>query len=289
MEIITRNEAHERGLLRFFTGKPCARGHIAERATVNGVCFACRNARAKTPQYRAYRVKYEKSEKGRAAAKRHAQTAPRKAHIQERNATRTALYSELVAKGLPVDRSITHSARVRQAWLAVRILVEGELSAAPHCSPDPNSMSYRCAAQDVTPARVKYRMKQGMSFDEAVASAREAVEATAERRRQAAAKVPRRTLSAVAREHGVHAPRLRYLVSKGMAIEGAIAMAAVPRDSVAQRAREAGLSINTVRARIHNLGWTVERALSTPLVPAHESGMRGAVACHLTRYSASSI
>ena len=41
MEIITRKEAIEQGLKRYFTGKPCKRGHIAERYASNRGCTIC--------------------------------------------------------------------------------------------------------------------------------------------------------------------------------------------------------------------------------------------------------
>lgn len=37
-ELISRSDAKARGLLRYFTGKPCKRGLIAERKTSNGDC-----------------------------------------------------------------------------------------------------------------------------------------------------------------------------------------------------------------------------------------------------------
>ena len=40
-EIISRNEAKARGLKTYFTGKPCAHGHIAPRKTSNGGCREC--------------------------------------------------------------------------------------------------------------------------------------------------------------------------------------------------------------------------------------------------------
>jgi hypothetical protein len=51
LPIISREEAKERGLKRFFTGKPCKHGHVDERATVNGLCFEC--ARQKANRARA--------------------------------------------------------------------------------------------------------------------------------------------------------------------------------------------------------------------------------------------
>ena len=41
MDIITRKEAKAQGLPRYFTGKPCKHGHIAERQTSKGVCEEC--------------------------------------------------------------------------------------------------------------------------------------------------------------------------------------------------------------------------------------------------------
>ena len=40
MQIITRKEAKENGLKRYFTGEPCRRGHLAERA-ISGSCLEC--------------------------------------------------------------------------------------------------------------------------------------------------------------------------------------------------------------------------------------------------------
>lgn len=40
-KIISRAEARARGFKRYFTGKACLRGHIAERAVVNCICLRC--------------------------------------------------------------------------------------------------------------------------------------------------------------------------------------------------------------------------------------------------------
>ncbi|ENL2990889.1 hypothetical protein AB4432_002363 [Escherichia coli] len=41
MKIITRMEAAKRGLNRFYTGKQCRNGHMAERYVLNGTCVEC--------------------------------------------------------------------------------------------------------------------------------------------------------------------------------------------------------------------------------------------------------
>lgn len=47
-EIISRKEASLAGRKRFFTGRPCVHGHIAQRFVTTGGCVACNTARAKT-------------------------------------------------------------------------------------------------------------------------------------------------------------------------------------------------------------------------------------------------
>ncbi len=41
MEVISRKEARERGLTRYFTGKPCKHGHLSDRLTSDGNCKEC--------------------------------------------------------------------------------------------------------------------------------------------------------------------------------------------------------------------------------------------------------
>ena len=45
MKIITRKEAKEKGLKRYFTGKACKNGHIAERLVCNKTCIDCERIR----------------------------------------------------------------------------------------------------------------------------------------------------------------------------------------------------------------------------------------------------
>ena len=45
MEIISRAQARQRGMRRYFTGKPCENGHIAERQVSNWTCLECHNHR----------------------------------------------------------------------------------------------------------------------------------------------------------------------------------------------------------------------------------------------------
>lgn len=45
--IMSRKMARDAGLKGYFTGAPCGRGHLADRATANGDCTECRDARVR--------------------------------------------------------------------------------------------------------------------------------------------------------------------------------------------------------------------------------------------------
>lgn len=47
MKIITAREAFNNGLTRYFTGKECSQGHLAERMISNGSCVSCLNEKRK--------------------------------------------------------------------------------------------------------------------------------------------------------------------------------------------------------------------------------------------------
>jgi hypothetical protein len=41
MKIITRQEAIEEGLVNYYSGRPCKRGHMSERRTLTAACIEC--------------------------------------------------------------------------------------------------------------------------------------------------------------------------------------------------------------------------------------------------------
>lgn len=45
MQTVTRAEAKAQGLTRYFTGKPCKHGHVAERLTSCNICVVCNRVR----------------------------------------------------------------------------------------------------------------------------------------------------------------------------------------------------------------------------------------------------
>lgn len=71
MEIISRREARDRGLIHYFSGKPCPYGHIKPRY-LNGDCIACAKVRG------------EVRRRTQRAAVQEAQRKFRKTHIEQR-------------------------------------------------------------------------------------------------------------------------------------------------------------------------------------------------------------
>jgi len=54
MKIISQRQAAARGMARFYTGRPCRRGHDAERYVAGGNCVECHreDKRAKDAEVR---------------------------------------------------------------------------------------------------------------------------------------------------------------------------------------------------------------------------------------------
>lgn len=54
--IISRKEAKEKGLKRYFTGKPCKHGHICERYVNRGACIECNRGEKINEKRRNFRL-----------------------------------------------------------------------------------------------------------------------------------------------------------------------------------------------------------------------------------------
>jgi hypothetical protein len=89
VNLITRSEAKEQGLKKFFTGVPCPSGHVAERYVGNNQCFACRSARYESNREEAaeYARRYREENRERLAefdkAKYRANVAQRKEYARQ--------------------------------------------------------------------------------------------------------------------------------------------------------------------------------------------------------------
>ena len=86
LKVITKAYARIAGLDRYFTGEPCARGHVAERATFGGGCVEC--SRLKSRQ--ANQKRREKLREAGIVGKRSLPRPPRPAPITKRSLPRPA-------------------------------------------------------------------------------------------------------------------------------------------------------------------------------------------------------
>lgn len=75
-----RFEAIQTGALHYFTGKPCKKGHVAPRRTVNGNCTVCEGEKNNAPERKAYMSQYaeENRDKVREIASRWQKNNPGK-------------------------------------------------------------------------------------------------------------------------------------------------------------------------------------------------------------------
>jgi 5-methylcytosine-specific restriction endonuclease McrA len=58
MDIIQRKEAKDRKLLKYFTGNPCPKGHIAERYTGKASCTECLAEKSRSAEKKEYDKQY---------------------------------------------------------------------------------------------------------------------------------------------------------------------------------------------------------------------------------------
>lgn len=68
--IILRADARHQGLARYFTGKPCKRGHVAERYTRNLTCVECDREKQRAAQWHV-KNRERHNELGRESYQRH--------------------------------------------------------------------------------------------------------------------------------------------------------------------------------------------------------------------------
>ncbi|RWZ87313.1 MAG: hypothetical protein EO766_12370 [Hydrotalea sp. AMD] len=69
MDIISRKEAREQGLIRYFTGVPCKHGHMSEKLTSSATCLECirldsaKSRKEDWPRVHKHYKKYAKTHK----------------------------------------------------------------------------------------------------------------------------------------------------------------------------------------------------------------------------------
>lgn len=58
MELIKRKQALEQNLTYYYTGKPCRKGHTAQRRAINGCCTECEKEKNNSESRKAYMAQY---------------------------------------------------------------------------------------------------------------------------------------------------------------------------------------------------------------------------------------
>lgn len=85
METITRKEALEQGLPRYFTGKPCKHGHVCERIVRNWGCVECNKI-----SHRKNDAKYKGTQKRKEWNKNYRTKHPERHKLSRRRAEEKA-------------------------------------------------------------------------------------------------------------------------------------------------------------------------------------------------------
>jgi 5-methylcytosine-specific restriction endonuclease McrA len=112
--VVTRQEAKALGLKRYWTGTPCKHGHVAERATVNGVCVACMvdiEARHRAAHPEKFREKWRRYEQNASPERR---AAHRVADKKWRDANKERVAEKVRAWGAAnPERKLEHTRQWR--------------------------------------------------------------------------------------------------------------------------------------------------------------------------------
>jgi hypothetical protein len=130
--IVTRGEAHAQNLPRYFTGKPCAHGHTAERYSCNAMCIPCSEIHRLKPRAKKPATP-EQKEKGRLKAKAYHE-ANRElclAKMRERNAVYYTKNKERIkAQTLEYQRTNNAARNAYKAkWMAERAKTDAQFAA----------------------------------------------------------------------------------------------------------------------------------------------------------------
>ncbi|AUR92528.1 hypothetical protein NVP1173O_52 [Vibrio phage 1.173.O._10N.261.55.A11] len=163
MEIISKKEAKEKGLKRYFTGKSCEYGHIAERQLSSGDCLECKaeyrkknkdkKAERQREYYKQNKDKISKREKERYNKNKDKIAERRKDHYNKNKgkiADRRKEYSKEYYKKNPASAFIRGSLkRIFTNWKGGRKKMEKL-----------HGYTYE---QLVT--RIEFQFKDGMSWD----------------------------------------------------------------------------------------------------------------------------
>ena len=85
----TWSEAKALGVARYFTGKTCKHGHVAERFSSGGRCCKCKLLYAATSESKEYMRRYSTMPESKESDRRYSTTPERKEHVRLRKLAKT--------------------------------------------------------------------------------------------------------------------------------------------------------------------------------------------------------
>jgi len=68
-KILSRKEAKELGLSKYFTGKPCPKGHLEDRNTEAGACVICKRIRENSSEAKAKKIAWARANRDKVNAR----------------------------------------------------------------------------------------------------------------------------------------------------------------------------------------------------------------------------
>ena len=139
MEIISRQEALDRGFSRYFTGVPCIHGHVAERYTANTKCLEC-NRQSGRERYKNNPLQKQSNDRWRAKNKERKNAHDRARYQANKDRIRAKIRAnwgdedrrkqrEWRAKKIAADPVFAISCRMR-SYIATTVRNRGEIKNA---------------------------------------------------------------------------------------------------------------------------------------------------------------
>ena len=104
--IISRKEAQQLGLKRYFTGKPCPHGHISERHVCNKMCIECTNK--SNYKRRGHKPRDDVSYRSPSSYKKREANARRRARCRQATFDNYKSQINEIYKGCPAGYQVDH-------------------------------------------------------------------------------------------------------------------------------------------------------------------------------------
>lgn len=158
VDLISRADALSAGMTRFFTGRPCKYGHIAERRSSNSVCLECKRAHenakyadpVKRTKIQARNERYRSSEQGQKWTAAYASSDTRRsihraADKKYKNSPNGRVIKAAYEKTAPRKKALSKYSRLRNYGLShaeYEALLESQQCRCAICRTDAPSRTW---------------------------------------------------------------------------------------------------------------------------------------------------